>query len=107
MSDLISQLTDHASRANPWPIYAEFRAQRIVQVGERDHAFARYGDVQALLRDPRLSSDGHNLDDPSGQLLVDHPPFIQRDPPSHDSLREATTRQFGPPHSPGVVTAQD
>jgi cytochrome P450 len=107
MSDLISQLTDQGSRADPWPIYAELRAQRIVTVGERDHAFARYGDVIDLLRDPRLSSDPHNLDDPAGALLTDVSPFILRDPPSHDVLREATTREFGPPHSPGVVIAQD
>jgi cytochrome P450 len=107
MSDLMSELTDQANRANPWPIYAEFRAQRIVPIGNGNHAFARYDDVIALLRDPRLSADPHNMNDPEGVLVMDNMPFINTDPPRHDVMREAVTRAFGPPVTPGLVTGQD
>ncbi len=107
MSELLSELTDQANRANPWPIYAEFRAQRIVQVGKDSHAFSRYDDVIALLRDPRLSVDPHNMNDPEGALVMDNMPFLNTDPPRHDVVREAVTRAFGPPVTPGLVTGQD
>ncbi len=107
MSDLMSELTDPASRADPWPIYAEFRAQRVVPLGEHDHAFARYDDVTSLLHDPRVSSDPHTMANPDGALLLDNEPFINTDPPRHDLMREAVTRAFGPPVSPDLVIGQD
>ncbi len=107
MRDLLSELTDPANRANPWPIYAEFRAQRIVPLGDHDHAVARYEDVISLLHDPRVSSDPHKMADPDGVLMLDNEPFISTDPPRHDVVREAVTRAFGPPTSPELVIGQD
>jgi cytochrome P450 len=105
-SDLMRQVGQQASRPNPWPLYAQLRQERVVQLDERSYAVGRYDDVLALLHDPRVSSDPHTLTDP-GDRPVDIPAFINQDPPNHDRLRREATRFFGPPDSPGLVTGQE
>jgi len=101
------QVTDPASRPDPYPVYARLRDNRVNLLSDGSYALGRYADVVALLHDPRISSDPHNASDPGSRRLVDDGPFIQRDPPDHDRLRSIATRYFGPPASPGVVSGQE
>ena len=64
-----------------------------------------YDEISQLLHDPRISSDPRNQPDP-GELPPLFP-FISQDPPGHDTLRRLAMRQFGPPHTPGVVAASE
>ena len=105
--DLMLQVGEQANRHNPWPLYAQLRRHRVTPLEEHNYAIGRYDDVLALLHDPRVSSDAHNLTDPGGAILADPLPFISQDPPGHDRLRREATRFFGPPDSPGLVTAQE
>lgn len=77
-----------------------------MQLAGDAYAVGRYDDVLALLHDPRVSSDSHNLTDPGGLIVGDDLPFIDRDPPDHDRMRTQATRFFGPPESAGLVTGQ-
>src|SRR5215470_16113527 len=106
-SDLMRQVGGQASRANPWPLYAQLRQHRVVPLAEHSYAVGRYDDVLGLLHDPRVSSDVHTLTDPGDRIETDPPAFINQDPPGHDRLRREATRFFGPPDSPGLVTAQE
>jgi len=101
------QVGGQASRANPWPLYAQLRQDRVVPLAEHSYAVGRYDDVLGLLHDPRVSSDVHTLTDPGDRIETDPPAFINQDPPGHDRLRREATRFFGPPDSPGLVTAQE
>jgi len=101
------QVGQQANRPNPWPIYAQLRRDRVVQLAEHSYAVGRYDDVLALLHDPRTSSDVHTLTDPGDRIETDPPAFINQDPPGHDRLRGEITRFFGPPDSPGVVNGQE
>jgi cytochrome P450 len=101
------QVGEQANRHNPWPLYAQLRQDRVIQLAPGSYALGRYDDVLALLHDPRVSSDPHTLTDPGDRLISDTMPFIDRDPPDHDRLRRVVTRFFGPPDSPGVVTGQE
>jgi cytochrome P450 len=106
-ADLMRQVTAPASRPDPYPWFAELRRSRVNRLGDGSFVLGRYDDVAALLHDPRVSSDPHNLADPGTALLNENAPFIQRDPPDHDRLRAIATRYFGPPVSPGVVSGQE
>jgi cytochrome P450 len=106
-NDLMRQVGEQANRPNPWPLYAQLRQDRVVQLEERSYAIGRYDDVLALLHDPRVSSDPHTLTDPGDRLVTDTMPFIDQDPPSHDEQRRVATRFFGPPGRPGLVNSQE
>jgi cytochrome P450 len=105
--DIMRQVGEQANRHNPWPLYAQLRRDRIVQLEPGSYALGRYDDVLALLHDPRVSSDPHTLADPGDRILADTMPFLDQDPPGHDRLRREATRFFGPPVSPDVVTGQE
>ena len=106
-TDLMRRVTGGASRHDPFPLYAELRAERVNVLGDGSYALGRYEDVVALLHDPRISSDPHNATDPGSVAVIDNAPFIQRDPPDHDRLRAIAMRYFGPPHSAGVVSGME
>jgi cytochrome P450 len=102
--DLMRRVADHASRHDPYPLYAQLRRERVSRAADGSYVLGRYEDVAGLLHDPRVSSDAHNAADPGTAVLRDDGPFIQRDPPDHDRLRAIAMRHFGPPSSPGLVT---
>ena len=63
-----------------------------------------YHEIEALLHDPRISSDGRNRIPPERIETEDLPPsFISLDDPEHDRLRRIAMRPFGPPHTPGRI----
>ncbi|MEU2713102.1 cytochrome P450 [Streptomyces sp. NPDC007205] len=110
-ASLFRQITDFANRADPYPLYAELRRTPVLH--EEDggpYVISSYWDIEALLHDPRISSDAAHLaaagDDELSQAEETGglpPSFIRLDPPEHDRLRRIANRGFGPPHRPRRV----
>ncbi|MEU9440119.1 cytochrome P450 [Streptomyces sp. NPDC048304] len=110
-TSLFRQITDFANRANPYPLYEELRKTPVLHEEEGGpYVFSSYYDIEALLHDPRVSSDAANLaaagEDPlaQGEETGGLPPsFLRLDPPEHDRLRRIANSAFGPPHRPRRV----
>ncbi|GAA0404410.1 cytochrome P450 [Streptomyces luteireticuli] len=105
---LFRRITDPAARADPYPLYAELREHGVTRQEDGQYLVGTYHEINALLHDPRISSDLRNRteQDPDLQLPAGLPPsFIGTDDPEHDRLRRLAMRQFGPPHCPGRVDA--
>ncbi|WP_149402836.1 cytochrome P450 [Dictyobacter arantiisoli] len=105
---LFQQVNDYAHRANPYPLYAEMRKTPVLGDEDGNYAVSSYRLITELLHDPRLSSDirARPPDDPKQQAVAQSsisPAFIRTDPPEHDRLRRMLTRQFGPPHTVGMI----
>jgi cytochrome P450 len=106
---ILRQITDFANRANPYPVYEELRKTPVLHEEEGGpYLISSYYDIEALLHDPRISSDARNLaaagdagslnqGDETGGLP---PSFLRLDPPEHDRLRRIANSAFGPPHRP-------
>ncbi|WP_330341354.1 cytochrome P450 [Streptomyces sp. NBC_00557] len=110
-TSLFRQITDFANRADPYPLYEELRKTPVLHEEEGGpYVFSSYYDIEALLHDPRVSSDSANLaaagEDPlaQGEETGGLPPsFLRLDPPEHDRLRRIANSAFGPPHRPRRV----
>lgn len=108
---LFRQITDFANRADPYPLYTELRKTPVLHEEEGGpYVVSSYYDIEALLHDPRVSSDAANLaaseDDAlgTGDETGGLPPsFLRLDPPEHDRLRRIANSAFGPPHQPRRV----
>ncbi len=105
---VLRRIYDPASRANPYPLFAELRRAPISwQQDGPDPAGAyvvsTYREIAALLHDPRVSSDLRNCAQTGPRTSFDCYRFINLDPPEHDRLRRLTARHFGPPHRPQFV----
>jgi len=106
------QILDYSSRADPYPLYAELRKTPVLRAADGSYVVSTYREIVALLHDPRVSSNPHNLPDVASEspTTQDGPPLlppnlIQTDPPEHERIRRQLTWHFGPPHSPGRVDA--
>ncbi|MBW5482749.1 cytochrome P450 [Streptomyces bambusae] len=106
---ILTDILDHANRANPYPLYEELRKTPVYHDGEGPYVVSTYHEIHGLLHDPRLSSEERNRtaggadplageEEAEGATLP--PSFLKLDPPEHDRLRRLTNRPFGPPHSP-------
>ena len=109
-STILRQIYDHANRANPWPLWATLRQTPICwqEDGPDEkgtYVVSTYREIEALLHDPRLSSDLRNSIQTGGQTLAPNAPyqFISLDPPEHDRLRRLAMRHFGPPERPAYL----
>jgi cytochrome P450 len=104
---LFQQVIDPANRPDPYPLFARLRQAKVEQQPNGDYVVGSYADVEALLHDPRLSSDPETLGSgpplPGGQV----PLLVRTDPPSHDRLRRLATRPFGPPHTHNFIADQE
>jgi cytochrome P450 len=105
----LQRIYDFASRADPYPLFAELR-QTPVSWQERGpdetgtYVVSTYREIAALLHDPRISSDLRKGARTSGPRTPSAPySFINLDPPEHDRLRRLATRHFGPPARPDYV----
>lgn len=106
---VFDQIIDFGNRADPWPLYGKLRAQPVWAEADGTFVVSTFREIQALLHDPRISSDACHLlpeyahkappSEPGGLK----PSFIRTDPPVHDRLRRIAMRQFGPPHQPDRV----
>ncbi|MEW1775352.1 cytochrome P450 [Streptomyces sp. NPDC086777] len=106
-TSMLRQITDFANRADPYPLYEELRKTPVLHEEEDGpYVISTYHDIEALLHDPRISSDEANVtalaqDALSGPEATGLPPsFIRLDPPEHDRLRRIANSSFGPPHQP-------
>ncbi|MFK0154026.1 cytochrome P450 [Streptomyces sp. NPDC090499] len=106
-TSMLHRITDFANRANPYPLYEELRKTPVLHEEEDGpYVISTYHDIEALLHDPRISSDASNVivgsdDELSGPEATGLPPsFIRLDPPEHDRLRRIANSSFGPPHQP-------
>ncbi|WP_431925051.1 cytochrome P450 [Nonomuraea jabiensis] len=101
---LVSKLLDPASRPDPYPIYAEFRARGPVWIEEMSSLVVTgYRDCETLLRDPGLSAErwrffdaGRETDPypPDAPSSVRRPWFLSLDPPDHTRLRRLVSSAF-------------
>jgi cytochrome P450 len=106
---ILRAIYDPASRANPYPLFAELRKTPVSwqEDGPNEagtYVVAGYREIAGLMHDPRLSSDlrkGERSGGPQTQLAPFS--FINLDPPDHDRFRRLATRHFGPPERPGYV----
>ncbi len=101
-TNLMRKVGEQSTRPNPWPLYAQLRSQRVFPLGEHSYVIGHYDDVVALLHDPRVSSNPHNLTDPGeAAITITHPlPFTG----SYPLLRPAD--QPGSDFGPGAVDPQ-
>src|SRR5260221_4970607 len=104
---ILRQIFDDANRANPYPLWAKLRQTPVGwQEDGPDEAgtyvVSTYREIEALLHDPRISSDSRTCAQTGGQPRPSREPyrFINLDPPEHDRLRGLAMRHFGPPERP-------
>jgi cytochrome P450 len=107
---LLRQIYDYANRANPWPLWAKLREHPVCwqEDGPDEkgtYVVSRYREIEALLHDPRISSDLRNSTQTERQTRLPNAPyqFINLDPPEHDRLRALAMRHFGPPERPAYL----
>ncbi len=104
---ILRQIFDAANRANPYLLWAKLRQTAVCwQEDGPDEAgtyvVSTYREIEALLHDPRISSDLRNYVQNGGRPRTTTDPykFISLDPPEHDRLRRLAMRHFGPPERP-------
>lgn len=98
--------TDHAFVVDPYPRYRELQESPVLhQDAEGLWVLTRYADVQAAVRDPRLSSDPAHGDGPRAERRGRRVPLFSEanartmltsDPPDHTRLRSLANRAFTP-----------
>ncbi|MFI0164921.1 cytochrome P450 [Streptomyces sp. NPDC017095] len=107
-SDILPRILDYASRADPYPLYAELRKTPVAPQADGSYVISTYRELAGILHNPHLSSDTRNLSRPMpGAEERAAPAFLNLDPPEHDRLRRLAMRHFGPPHTPGLVTGME
>ena len=107
---ILRQIYDYANRANPYPLWAKLRQTPVSwqEDGPQEagtYVVSTYREIEALLHDPRVSSDFRNSVQTGGrpQNPTDPYQFINLDPPEHDRLRRLAMRHFGPPERPAYL----
>jgi cytochrome P450 len=107
---ILRQIFDYSNRANPYQLWAKLRQTPVSwQEGGFDetgtYVVSTFREIEALLHDPRLSSDFRKSTQtekytraPDVQFT-----FISLDPPEHDRLRRLAMRHFGPPERPAYL----
>ena len=104
--DLLGPL-DPANRADPHPHYRRLRdrASRFEDPELGDWIFTTYRDCEAVLRDPRWSSDPSHAANPpdiedasvrEAMAQMDTPMLLFMDPPDHTRIRNLVSRSFTP-----------
>jgi cytochrome P450 len=99
---LFEQILNPANRHNPYPLYAQLRETPISQQEDGTYVVSTYREIEALLYDPRISSDerkstrGAPLRFRVRQREPGSLPFILLDPPDHNRLRRVVMHQFTP-----------
>jgi cytochrome P450 len=107
---ILRQIYDYANRANPYPLWAQLRQTPVCwqEDGPEEagtYVVSTYRAIEALLHDPRISSDLRNSVQTGGRTRTPTDPnlFIALDPPEHDRLRHLAMRHFGPPERPAYL----
>ncbi|MCA1223316.1 cytochrome P450, partial [Streptomyces sp. 8L] len=100
---LFRQVLDPSNRHNPYPYFAELGREPIRRLDATTWLVSGHELISRLLRDPRMSSEDGG---PAPAAGPDTPlgsdgrpvtgPFLFRDPPHHDTLRQQTMYRFAP-----------
>lgn len=104
---LLLRLLDPATRAHPYPIYAEIRAHGPLQLPDMNLVvFSSAADCDEVLRHPSSASDRSKstaaqrrfaeLAEKFPQQDADPPSFLFLDPPDHTRLRRLVSKAFAP-----------
>jgi cytochrome P450 len=96
---LFEQILNPANRHNPYPLYAQLRKTPISQQEDGTYVISTYREIEALLYDPRISSDERKSTrgaPPKVRVREGSLPFIMLDPPDHNRLRRVVIHQFTP-----------
>jgi len=103
---LAFDLADRAFRDDPYPRYAELREHDVLHRSSLGAwVLTRHADVQAAVRDPRLSSNPVHQRLPSGAAATRPLPLLGEqgiqlmltaDPPDHTRLRRLANKAFTP-----------
>jgi cytochrome P450 len=102
--ELLLQLLDPANRANPYPVYEQFRESGPLQMPDGNLTiFSSFRDCDEALRHPASSVDRQKstmvqrwVDDGSTQRPQGPPMFLFLDPPDHTRLRKLVSKAFVP-----------
>ncbi|MDT5164489.1 MAG: hypothetical protein QOC88_1383, partial [Mycobacterium sp.] len=102
--ELLLQLLDPANRANPYPVYEQFRAVGPMQMPDNGLTiFSSFRDCDEALRHPASSVDRQKsamvqrmLADGAVQRSDVPPMFLFLDPPDHTRLRRLVSKAFVP-----------
>jgi cytochrome P450 len=106
---ILRSIFDPRNRANPYPLFAELRNTPVSWQADGPHeegtyVVSTYRAIEALLHDPRVSSDLRKGARSGGPRTKYAPfQFINLDAPDHDRLRALAMRHFGPPERPDYV----
>ncbi len=104
----------YENRPNPYPYFEELRKTPVAKVSDHTYVVTGYPEAVALAHDPRISSDisrspsglfgetAAKLDAAEAPQARDSSMLVS-DPPYHDVMRRQFMRQFGPPHTPGLI----
>lgn len=104
--DILQRIVDPATRADPYPVFAELRDQPVVRLDDGSVMVGGYHDIVTLLHEPRVSIDPLSRAGADPATVVSMPMMITSDPPVHDRLRGYLNRFFAPPESPRTVLDQ-
>jgi cytochrome P450 len=109
---LFEQILNPANRHNPYPLYAQLRETPISQQEDGTYVVSTYREIEALLYDPRISSDERKSTHVASMRFTtarvrqrvpeSSLPFILLDPPDHDRLRRVVMHQFTPERVEGM-----
>jgi cytochrome P450 len=102
--ELLLQLLDPASRADPYAVYKQFRDLGPTELpGSSLHVFSSYRDCDEALRHPSSSNDRlkstvaqRMLADGAPLRPMGPPMFLFQDPPDHTRLRKLVSKAFVP-----------
>jgi len=102
--ELLLQLLDPANRADPYPLYAQFRDRGPLRLPDANlTVFSRFRDCDEALRHPSSSVDRlqstvaqRMLADGTIQRPQVPPMFLFLDPPDHTRLRKLVSKAFVP-----------
>jgi cytochrome P450 len=104
------QILNPANRHNPYQLYAQLRETPISQQEDGTYVVSTYREIEALLYDPRISSDERKSTRGAGELVarqVSQEPgsiqsFLFLDLPDHNRLRRVVMHQFSPERVEGM-----
>jgi cytochrome P450 len=101
---LLLQLLDPSNRADPYPVFRQFREQGPLQLPEANlTVFSGYQDCDDVLRHPSSASDRLKSTVAQRQIAAGESPrplgtpgFLFLDPPDHTRLRRLVSKAFAP-----------
>jgi cytochrome P450 len=101
---LLLQLLDPSNRADPYPVYGQFRERGPLQLPEANLiVFSAYRDCDDVLRHPASASDRLKSTAAQRQIAAGYSPrplgtpgFLFLDPPDHTRLRKLAQKAFAP-----------